>query len=72
MRRILKALVMSWLPRPARRWVRLRKRGSRSNDHRDPAFVTVTPQLVFETLVHGADAEEDGHQAKRVHAPTAE
>jgi hypothetical protein len=44
------------MPLRVRRSLRLRKRSSQSNDHRDPAFIAVTPQLTFETYWKDVEA----------------
>ena len=48
MKRILKALLLQALPTAGHRWLRGRKQASGSYDHRDPVFLSVTPDVVFE------------------------
>jgi hypothetical protein len=55
-KRILKTLMMYWLPTAGHRWLRARKDASPSNDHRDPVFIRVTPQIVFETYWKDVEA----------------
>lgn len=56
MKRALKALLLQWMPTTGHRWLRARKQASRSYDHRDPVFLTLTPQVVFETYWKDVEA----------------
>lgn len=56
MNRMVKKLVLPWLPIAGHRWLRSRKQASHSHDHRDPVFVKVTPDIVFETYWKDVEA----------------
>lgn len=47
---------MPALPTAVHRWLRARKQASESHDHRDPVFIRVTPQVVFETYWKDVEA----------------
>lgn len=49
MNRIVKQVVLPLLPTGAHLWLRARKQAAKLQDHRDVEFVTITPELVFET-----------------------
>jgi len=54
--RLVKRFVLPLLPTAGHRWLRAYKAASPSHDHRDVAFVQVTPEIVFETYWKDVEA----------------